>query len=102
MDGEHTYYSNYSNQYVLNGNTWEAKTWEGLTKIDGYGIWTDGEHTYYSYYSYDGSAEQYVLNGDKWEVKNWVGLSEFSGNKIWFNGTDCYYFNGMAHYKLQK
>ena len=88
-DGTNIYYSYGDRQYVLNGNTWEKKTWKGLTNFDGFYIWTDGTNIYYSY-----SDSNYVLNGDTWEPKIWKGLT--TPNKassfmfIWTDGTDIY------------
>ena len=59
-DGTNIYYSYGTNQYVLNGDTWEAKTWNGLTKFYASGIWTDGTNIYYSY-----NTEQYILQKDE-------------------------------------
>ena len=90
-DGTSTYYSMWNDQYVLNGDTWEAKTWEaktwnGLTSFDGYYIWTDGTNIYCSNHN-----DQYVLNGDTWEPKTWNGLTSFYGDKVWTDGTNTYY-----------
>ena len=50
-DGINYYYSSYSTQYVLQGDTWVKKTWNGLTSFYGNYIWTDGTNYYYSNYS---------------------------------------------------
>ena len=49
-DGSDIYYSDASNQYVLDKSTstWSAKTWSGLTNFVGMRIWTDGSNIYYS------------------------------------------------------
>ena len=59
-DGTNIYYSNGSDQFVLNKstNTWSTKSWNGVTNFRGDSIWTDGDNIYYS----DGPGQQYVLN----------------------------------------
>ena len=81
--------------YILNGNVWEQKTWNGFTSFLAYNIWTDGANTYYS-----SGSDQYVLNGDTWEKKIWTGLTSFQGNSIWTDGTNTYYSGGSTHYVL--
>lgn len=55
-DGNKTYYSQGSNQYVLDleTSTWTKKFWN--TSIDGNNIWTDGTNYYYSK-----GTEHYIL-----------------------------------------
>ena len=57
-DGTNIYYSNGTNQYVLDvaTSTWSVKTWTGFTSFNGSQIWTDGTNIYYS-----GASTQYVL-----------------------------------------
>lgn len=59
-DGTNTYYSSSSGtyQYILNGDTWEAITWEGLSNIDAWYLWSDGTNIYYSN---PNNGEQYIL-----------------------------------------
>ena len=52
--------------YALNGDTWEEKTWNGLSRFWGNDIWTDGTNTYYS----SANFGHYVLTGDTWETKH--------------------------------
>ena len=71
--------------------TLTAKTWTGLTNLNGDNIWTDGTNTYYS-----SDSIQYVLNGNTWEPKTWNGLTNFYGNNVWTDGTNTYYSNDDA------
>ena len=50
-DNENIYYSNGSDQYVLDksNSTWSVKTWIGLSSMYGAQIWKEGENIYYSY-----------------------------------------------------
>ena len=101
-DGENIYYSNNSNQYVLDRatSTWSQKTWNGLTRVNGNNIWTDGENVYYS-----NQSSQYVLNKatSTWSQKTWNGLTEFYGSEIWTDGENIYYSdNSSVHYVLDK
>ena len=103
-DGTNIYYSKNGSHYVLNGRTWEPKTWYGYTDFNGDSIWTDGVHIYAS----GGDTYQYVLDGDTWIVKEWK--FEFasaiahlpSGDDIWTDGNQIYhsYFNGSYQYVL--
>lgn len=98
-DGESIYYSDPSNQYVLDKSTstWEPKTWNGLTSFSGYQIWTDGNNIYYSR-----DADQYVLDKSTstWSQKTWTELTRFDGGDIWTDGEDVYYSVGSAQYVL--
>jgi len=98
-DGENTYYSNGTDQYVLNGNEWTPVEWTGLPTFYGNNVWTDGESIYYSF----GSEQQYVLDGNIWKVKDWAGFTDFYGNKIWTDGEKFYYssFNYSPYINLQ-
>ena len=66
-DGTNTYstFSNWGNNnneyhtFVLNGNTWEEKTWNGYQIQSGEMVWTDGKNVYYS----EGTS-QYVLSSN--------------------------------------
>ncbi len=87
-DGDNTYYSNGSEQYVLNKDSygWEVKTWnypEGVTGLGGVQIWTDGEDIYYS-----SANSQLILNRETstWEEKSWnfpIDIGELQGYRIW-------------------
>ena len=100
-DGTNIYYSNQSNQYVLNKSTstWEAKTWSGLTSFDGRSIWTDGDNIYYS-----SGTSQYVLNKSTstWTKKTWSGLTSFAGVAVWTDGDNIYYSNYSDQYVLPR
>ena len=89
-DGTHIYHSyglyEGNVDYVLNGDTWEVKTWN--VDITGSEIWTDGTNIYYSH-----GKNQYVLNGDTWIPKTWGGLNDFYGSNVWSDGTNIYYSN---------
>ena len=100
-DGDNIYYSNSTNQYVLDKttSTWSSKTWSGYTNINnGSNIWTDGDNIYYSYRS-----DQYVLYKSRstWYTKTWNGLTSFTGDGIWTDGDNIYYSLG-SHYVLDK
>lgn len=98
-DGVNTYYSQGSGQYILNGDTWEEKTWDAAPDyLEGSHIWTDGTNFYYSNQS---RSEQYVLNGNTWEVKNWVGGSDLYSHYMWTDGTDIY-CSWSKQYKLNR
>lgn len=96
-DGIYLYYSNGTNQYVLDKSmsSWVPKTWSGLTNFNGRRVWTDGTKIYHSY-----GTNQYVLNGSTWSTKTWTGLTDFSGYNIWTDGYDIYMSNGSSQYVL--
>ena len=98
-DGSDIYYSQGSNQYVLDvsTSTWTAKTWIGLTEFNGRYIWTDGSDIYYS-----NSSDQYVLDvsTSTWTAKTWTGLTSFRGDDIWTDGTNFYYSSDADQYIL--
>ena len=100
-DGKNIYYSNGSDQYVLDKSTstWSSKTWSDLTSFSGNYIWTDGENVYYS-----ASTTQYVLNKNNstWTAKTWTGLSSFSGSNIWTDGENVYYSSPSSQYVVNK
>ena len=100
-DGTDIYYSNGSNQYVLNKSTstWSTKSWSGLTSFEGIYVWSDGTDIYYSY-----GSTQYVLDKatSTWSTKTWSGLASFSGLCVWSDGTDIYYSLGSNQYVLNK
>ena len=100
-DGENMYYSENTDQYILNKSTstWIPKTWTGLSSIDGWYIWTDGEDVYYSDYD-----DHYVLNKDTstWIEKTWKGLTYFTGSCIWTDGERIYHSYQSKQYVLDK
>jgi len=100
-DGDNIYYSYGTTNYVLDKatDTWNVKTWSGLTNLYGYDIWTDGDNIYYSH-----EGENYVLDKttNTWNVKTWKGLTDFYGQFIWTDGDSVYYSDSSDHYILNK
>jgi hypothetical protein len=80
-------------------NTWESRTWYGLTSFTGNPIWTDGTDVYYS-----AGSDQYILNRatSTWESKTWEGMSSFYGSAVWSDGTDIYCSNSSTQKILNK
>ena len=80
-------------------DTWEPKTWNGLTSLYGSDVWTDGTDTYYS-----NGAGHYVLDKftNTWSQKTWNGLTSFRGENVWTDGTDIYYSSSSNQYVLDK
>ena len=58
-DGVNVYFSFYDH-FVLRGDTWEKKTWNGTNDWTGNQTWTDGTNMYFSYYGYE--KESYVFS----------------------------------------
>lgn len=89
-DGYDIYYSNGSEQYVLDiqSSTWVAKEWNGLTSFSGSSVWSDGNNVYYS-----SGANQYVLDvsTSTWSAKTWSGIASFYGGYVWTDGENIYY-----------
>ena len=87
-DGENYYYSNRSDQYLLDieTNTWSSIQWN-VDSIYGPYIWSDGENYYYS-----NNSEQYVFSKETktWTSITWNGLTNFYGNDIWTDGENYY------------
>ena len=98
-DGENTYYSYGSTQYVLDveTSTWLEKTWNGLSSLNGLRIWTDGINYYYS-----NGTVQYVLDiaTSTWFEKTWTGLTNFNGTDVWTDGENIYYSSRSTQYVL--
>lgn len=111
-DGKNTYYSNtvasYGEigNYVLNGTTWETKTWSGLSAIDGLHVWGYDGKVYYSKNTVYGESTfgNYELNKETstWSPKTWNGLTAIDGQNVWTDGTNIYYSLGTIHYILNK
>jgi len=103
-DGVNTYYSLYNAHYILEGNTWKEKTWQGLTYFSGNQIWTDGTNTYCSF----GEEGQYILKDNQWIKKEWNGFNGIGGSGIWSDGVNIYYSDKnyetdeFEHYKLNE
>ena len=94
-DKTNIYYSSSTTQYVLNGDTWETKTWTGLTSFHGDNIWTDGEDIYY--------GNEYILNGNNWEKITFTPkLSPFNPENVWTDGLNIYYSNSSSQYVFDK
>ena len=93
-DGTNIYYSSASDQYKLNGTTWETMIWSGNTNFHADFIWTDGTNIYYS-----NSTTQYKLNGTTWETMTW-NFSAYNGANVWSDGTNIYYSMNADHRKL--
>lgn len=91
-DGENTYYSKSSDQFILNSETktWIPIQWSGLTNFNGKNVWTDGSDYYYSY-----NENQYQLKKgtQTWVSIAWNGLTKISGENIWSDGNNYYYNN---------
>lgn len=98
-DDTDIYYSNETDQYVLDKatSTWAEKTWTGLTSFNGDNIWTDGTNIYYSNWS-----SHYVLNKatSTWATKTWTGMTNFYGGFVWTDGENTYYSRGSSQYVL--
>lgn len=98
-DGDNIYYSVQSNQYVLNGDTWEPKVWNGKVPSGTIScIWTDGTNIYYYQY---GSAltgsTHYILEGDTWtKMATDNTWKQIKGNLIWSDGANIYYSDGYG------
>ena len=77
-------------------DTWETKTWTGLTNFNGFKVWTDGDNIYYS-----NDSEQYVLDKSTstWNTKTWNGLI-FFGLDIWTDGENIYCSSYSDQYVL--
>ena len=106
-DNNNIYYSNETEQYILDieTSTWIEKTWNGLSSFDGSNIWMDGSNIYYSYFnSFSSINQQYVLNQETstWEVKTWNGFSSLIGRYVWTDGTSIYYSSGTNQYVLNQ
>lgn len=85
----------FSEGYVAPLTTLTTKTWNELTSLNGYYIWTDGTDIYYS-----GGSTNYVLNEGKWVQKTWNGLTKFHGANVWTDGTNIYYSTNFQQYVL--
>lgn len=97
-DGDNTYYSREEVQLVLNGDTWETKTWSGLTSFNGYDVWTDGDNIYYQL--------THILNKETstWETKTWEGFTgtTFRYDYLWTDGSNIYFSAPSVGYILNK
>ena len=100
-DGTNIYYSNGSEQYVLNGDTWVTKTWNGfpsekISQFKGEYIWTDGTNIYLSYTQ----SHQFQLNGSTWSSNPFGSSKSITATEIWTDGTNIYYSRYTAQYVL--
>ena len=110
-DGDNIYYSHYndsdghyqSEQYILNGTTWEEKHWSGsMWPRAGAYVWTDGNNIYYSVGTTHSMLDK---NSNTWIEKQWFGPANdfsFYGNNIWTDGDNIYYSANNKHYILNK
>ena len=100
-DGSNTYYSNGSDQYILDASTgtWNIMAWYVATTIsDGTDIWSDGNNTYYS-----SDSNSYVLNTSTstWSTKTWTNTpSSLHGKYIWVKSGRPNYCRGSTQYYL--
>lgn len=100
----HNYYSNgtthYAIQYAFGGLNVYDKTWTGLTRFYGSGVWSDGTNIYTS----DDWNATYVLNESTstWTSKTWGGFNNINGGNVWTDGTNYYYSSGSNQYVLDK
>ena len=96
-DGTNTYYSNDSDQYVLQGDTWVQKVWNPivLAKVPQYGnyIWTDGLNWYYSG---GNNTKQYKLSEDGYWVSYSWNYTGFNGDHIWTDGDRIFISRGTT------
>lgn len=100
-DGDNTYYSQGSRQYVFNKRTgeWVTKTWNGCTNFSGDNVWTDGENIRLS----QGTDSQYILDKETstWVKQNWNGDDAY-GYNIWTDGENIYNSCYSIHFVLDK
>lgn len=100
-DGYDIYYSDGSEQYVLDiqSSTWVAKEWNGLTSFSGSNVWSDGNNVYYS-----SGTNQYILDvsTSTWSAKTWSGIASFYGEYVWTDGENIYYNQAGTNRVLNK
>lgn len=110
-DGTNTYYSQDSDQYILNSSTWEEESWQGyFTEIDSIHIWEKGNDIYYSHTYRDNDDElvsdQYKLDKETrmWDAVSWNILEnvEGGGEYIWTDGETYYYSDNYNQYYLDE
>ena len=122
-DDNKIFYSNGSQQYILNK---ETSTWETIKmftdpkeryakpeqvntntelKLFRENIWTDGTDTYYS----DRNLQYKLIRNTtdvphliRWVLMKWKGLDIFDGRYIWKDGNDIYYSDGNKSFILDK
>ena len=102
-DGNNTYYSYNSNQYILDEDksTWITKYWS-MNKPDyGKNIWTDGKNIYCSSGSTNGLI--FDVENDAWVRETWNNSwGDIYGNRIWTDGNNVYYSNSSIQKVLDK
>lgn len=95
-DGNNLYVSSTEKQLVLNNETqtWETKTWNGLTDVVASQIWKFHDKIYYS--------NSYVLdkNSSTWIEINMSNISNFNVKNIWTDNEYTYYSSGYEQYRL--
>ena len=95
-DGEHLYVASGStSQYVLDGDSWVKKVWEGYDSAYAKNIWSDGTNIYLSL-----TWGQYILRAGKWVEKSWDGIDNFSGEEVWSDGENFYIYSNGQNYKF--
>ena len=114
-DGVNTYYSNGSEQYLLEyvpgGGNATATTFSGLSSFYGNNVWTDGTDIYYDHYVITTSTTYcYKLDTftKTWNVNHWVqddGTAlVIDGRNVFTDGTNTYvvtqYGSGHKLYQL--
>lgn len=99
----HTYFSEGSNQYVLDNDThkWAERLWspDGITLITslyGNNFWTHNGKTFYS--------STYIIEpiegGDRIREISWISPTSFTGEDVWTDGKNAYFSSGTTHYIL--
>lgn len=99
----HTYFSEGSNQYVLDNDThkWGERLWspDGITLITslyGNNFWTHNGKTFYS--------STYIIEpiegGDSIREISWISPTSFTGEDVWTDGKNAYFSSGTTHYIL--
>lgn len=103
---DNVYYSNSTNQYVLNKetNTWSSISWtilDTVTIFDSSNVWTDNLNYYYT-----AGINTYKINFETFElekISSSTGISNFRATDVWTDGINTYYSRGYSnHYVLNK
>ena len=103
---DNVYYSNSSNQYILNKetNTWSSISWTILDTVITFNlsnVWTDNVNYYYT-----AGTNTYKINFETFElekISSSTGISNFNADYVWTDGINTYYSSGFSnHYVLNK
>lgn len=81
---------------ILDEETWNTQSWDGMANPERQYIWSDKKNIYYS----NGST-QYALDGDAWVEKVWGSLYPANGTQVWTDGKKYFYSSGTTHYILE-